>query len=317
MDLLHPAGLDRRDQRGMRIQREVAGDLALQAQLLAVGRQQKLDRGGAEADAVIQPLHAIRRVDALDREHRGQDLPFGDGGRIARKQRLDEERLVGLDDEMHAVCRNVDARHLVDDFVDLGDHDAVLERCRLDDGRRVLGVRAGIEVALAVGADGGDQRDVRGKVDEVAREQLEIGVNRAELDLAAEQHARDARRLRAGIGIVELLRDAAIEQIEMFRQHNTGLHHVQIIHLGEVDRQQRAAEQIRLLLVVAFQANPVARPNDGFHQPRGVAGLDDLAARQPGAGFDAGIARFAVSLPGRHCPVLDIGVHGHQHVEIS
>ena len=103
----------------------------------------------------------------------------------------------------------------------------------------------------------------------------------------------------------------------MFRQHDTGLHHVQVVHLGEIDREQRAAEQIRLLLVVAFQANPVARPNDGFQQPRRVARLDDLAVRQPGAGLDAGIARFAVSLPGRRCPVLDIGVRGHQHVEIS
>ena len=103
----------------------------------------------------------------------------------------------------------------------------------------------------------------------------------------------------------------------MLRQHDAGLHHVQIIHLGEIDRQQRAAEQIRLLLVVALQANPVARPNDGFHQPRRVAGLDDLAARQPGASFDAGIARLAVTLPGRHWPVRAIGVRGHQHVEIS
>ena len=142
-------------------------------------------------------------------------------------------------------------------------------------------------------------------------------MDRAELDLAAEQHARDARRLRAGIGVVELLRDAAVEQVEMLRQHDAGLHHVQIVHLGEIDRKQRAAEQIRLLLVVALQANPVARPDDGFQQPRGVARLDDLAARQLRAGFDAGIARFAVTLPGRRCPVLDIGVRGHQHVEIS
>ena len=85
---------------------------------------------------------------------------FGDGGRIAREQRLDEERLVRLDDEVHAIARDVDARHLVDDFVDLGDDDAVLEGGRLDDGRRVLGVRAGIEVAVAVRADCGDQRDV-------------------------------------------------------------------------------------------------------------------------------------------------------------
>ena len=92
---------------------------------------------------------------------------------------------------------------------------------------------------------------------------------------------------------------------------------MQIIHLGEVNRQQRPAKQIGLLLVVAFQTNPIARPNDGFHQPRRVAGLDDLAARQPGAGFDAVIARFAVSSPGRHGPVLDIGVRGYRHVEAS
>ena len=85
---------------------------------------------------------------------------FGDGGGIAREQRLDEERLVGLDDEVHPVAGDVDARHLVDDLVDLGDDDAVLEGGRLDDGRRVLGVRAGVEIAVAVGADRGDQRDV-------------------------------------------------------------------------------------------------------------------------------------------------------------
>ncbi len=49
---------------------------------------------------------------------------------------------------------------LVDDLADLRDDDAVLERGRLDHGRRVLGVGAGIEVAVAVGAHGGDQRDV-------------------------------------------------------------------------------------------------------------------------------------------------------------
>ena len=58
----------------MRVQREMGGDLALQAQLLAVGRQQQLDRGGVEADAVVQPPHAIGRIDALDRQHRRQDL---------------------------------------------------------------------------------------------------------------------------------------------------------------------------------------------------------------------------------------------------
>ena len=171
-------------------------DRALQPKPLAECRQQELDRSRAEADAVIEPLHAIGRIDTLDREHRGQDLAFRDRGRIAREQRLDEERLVGLDDEMDPIRRDVDPRNGVDDLVDLCDHDAVLERRRLDHGRSVLGVRAGVEISLAVGADGGDQRDVRREVDEVAGKQFEIGMNRAQLDLAAEQHARDARRLR-------------------------------------------------------------------------------------------------------------------------
>ena len=127
---------------------------------------------------------------------------------------------------------------------------------------------------------------LRREVDEVAGEQLEIGVDRAELDLAAEQHARDARRLRAGIGIVEPLRDAALEQVEMLRQHDARLHHVQIVDLGEIDGEKRGGEQIRLLLVVALQADPIARPNDGFQQARRVARLDDLALRQPGAGLE-------------------------------
>ena len=63
MDLLDPAGFDRGDQGGMRIERKVRGDLALQSKLLAICRQQQLDRGGAEADAVVEApeRHRARR----------------------------------------------------------------------------------------------------------------------------------------------------------------------------------------------------------------------------------------------------------------
>ena len=60
---------------------------------------------------------------------------------------------------MHAIAGNVDARNPVDDLVDLRDDDAALEGGRLDHRRRVLGVRARVEIAVAVGADRGDQRD--------------------------------------------------------------------------------------------------------------------------------------------------------------
>ncbi len=43
MDLLDPAALDGRDQRGMRIERPVSGYLPLEAKLFAIGRQQKFD----------------------------------------------------------------------------------------------------------------------------------------------------------------------------------------------------------------------------------------------------------------------------------
>lgn len=201
---------------------------------------------------------------------------------------------------MDAVRRDIDPRNLLDDLVDLGDHDTVLERRRLHHGRRVLGVRTGVEISVAIGADGGDQRDLRRQIDEVAGEQFEIGVDRAQLDLAAEQHARDAGRLRPGIGIVELLRDTAVEQVEMLGENDARLHHVQIMDPGEVDGEERAAEQIGLLLVVAFQADPITWPENSLKQARGVSGFHDLAAGKRGARGDAGITRGTVVLPARH-----------------
>ena len=188
---------------------------------------------------MVQAPDAIGRVDALDRQHGRQDLHLGNGGRIAREQRFDEERFVSLDDELHAVSRYVDTWHLVDDFVHLSDDDAVLEGSGLYDGRRVLGVRPRIEISITVRADRSNQRDIRREVDEVTSKQLEIGMNRPEFDLAAKQHRRDARRLRAGIRKVEPLRHAVVVQVEVFRQHDPGLHHVQIAHLRKIDSKKR------------------------------------------------------------------------------
>ena len=120
---------------------------------------------------------------------------------------------------------------------------------------------------------------LRRQVDEVAGEQLEIGVDRAELDLAAEQHARDARRLRPGIGIVEPSGDAALEQVEMLGQHDARLHHVEIVDLAGSRSARARGEQIRLLLVVALQADPVARPQHGSEEGAHILKRDVLAAR--------------------------------------
>ena len=79
-----------------------------------------------------------------------------------------------------------------------------------------------------------------------------------ELDLAAEQHPRDARRLRARIGEVEPPRDALLEDVEMRGQHDARLHHVQVMDLRGVEVRERRGEDVGLLLIVALQAHPVA-----------------------------------------------------------
>ena len=75
---LHPAALDGRDQRRMRVERPVPADLPAQAQLLAVGRQDEFDRRGVEADPVIERRHPVPLVDPAHRHHRHQDLHLAD-----------------------------------------------------------------------------------------------------------------------------------------------------------------------------------------------------------------------------------------------
>ena len=113
---------------------------------------------------------------------------------------------------------DVDPRQVadvVDDLVDLRDHDAVAEGGGLDQRRRVFGARAGVEVACAVGLEAGDEHDVRRQVDVQAPIELDVGVDRADLEHAVLQELRDAQALRAGVGEVELAGDAALEQVEL------------------------------------------------------------------------------------------------------
>src|SRR3984957_20307769 len=124
MDLFHPPRLDRGNERGVRVERPVRGDLALEAELFRVGRKYQLDRSGIEADAMVQPLDPVFRVDALDGHHACQDLYFGDAGRVAGEQGFDVERLWPNDHKIYAVARNVDAWQLVHNLIDLRDDNA-------------------------------------------------------------------------------------------------------------------------------------------------------------------------------------------------
>ena len=121
MHLLHPAGLDRGDEGRMRVEREMRADLPSQAERLAISRQQEFDRSRVEADAVVESLHPVTCIDALDGNHGGQDLRLGHRGGVACEERLHVERLLRLHDEMHEVPGNVDARHTVHDLRHLCD----------------------------------------------------------------------------------------------------------------------------------------------------------------------------------------------------
>jgi hypothetical protein len=163
---------------------------------------------------------------------------------------------------------------------------------------------AGVEIAVAIRADRRDQRDLRRQIDEIAREQFEIGVDRAKLDLAAEQHPGDPRGLRAGIREIEPLRDAAVEQVEMFGEDDARLHHVQIMHLRRIDRGECAGEHVRLFLIVAFQADAVAGVEDRLEEGRQVGGGDELALREAAARFDPRRPCGLFAVPVAHRPIV-------------
>ena len=70
---------------------------------------------------------------------------------------------------------------------------------RFDDGWRVLGVRTGIKVSFAIGANRSDERHMRREIHEVAREEFDVSVDRTELDLARIERAGNRAALRAGV----------------------------------------------------------------------------------------------------------------------
>ena len=185
MHRLHPAGFDRRDQGRVGVERPVLADLAFEAQGFAVGGQQQLDGGGVETDAVVQPLHAVFGVDALDRHHGHQHLDLADLRRVPGEQRFDHIGRGRHAPRSSTQSPGMSTRGTVStNLVDLGDHDAAAEGRGLHDGGGVFGVGAGVEVALGVGAVRGDQRDLGREVHEVAGEQLQVGVDGTDLDAA-------------------------------------------------------------------------------------------------------------------------------------
>jgi len=271
------AGFNRRDQRRMRIQRPVLADLAAQAERFAIGRQDQFDGGGVETDAMVEALDFVFGVDALDGHHRHEHLDLRDLRRVAGEERLDVMRRRRLGHEADPVGRDVDARQHVDDFIDLGDDDAAAEGGRLDDRRRVFGIGTGVEIAVAIRRLCRHQGNPRRQVDEIAAEQFQVGMDCADVELAGGRQLGQPAGLGTGEGKVQFRGDAFFEDVQMLRQGQHREQHVQVMHTRRIEPGQRLRQEVGLLLVIAFEADAIARFDDGVQQIGNARRRQELA----------------------------------------
>ncbi len=139
---------------------------------------------------------------------------------------------------------------------------------RLDDGGRVLGVRGEVQVALAVGLRRGDQCYSRRQVDIEAAEQLVVGMDRADRELLRLHEIGNGGALRSGVAEVDLADHALLEELDMGGQRDARHHEMDVAHVLLVERGELVGEEVRLLLVVAFDAEDVAGLDDASQRPR-------------------------------------------------
>ena len=160
----YPTGFDCRNQSRMRIQDEVLADLALQAKLFAVGRQQEFDSSGIKADTMIQGSYFIFTVNAFDCHHAFEYLCIGNQCRVTGEQRLNVERFRRLDYIVNPITGDINTRQLVNDFVYLSDNNALAEFSCFYDCRSILGAEAGEQIAFSVSHSSCNEGNTRSQV---------------------------------------------------------------------------------------------------------------------------------------------------------
>ena len=131
---------------------------------------------------------------------------------------------------------------------------------------------------------------MRREIDEIAGEQLEIGMHGAKLDIAAEQHSCDAPRLRAGKGIVEPLGEPWSKR-RGAREARRRTAPCAGRGFGWIDAGERGGEEVGLLLIVAFEADPVARTKNCFQEIGQIRGCNCFAAGVARPCLNAGLPR--------------------------
>src|SRR5258705_13850699 len=129
-------------------------------------------------------------------------------------------------------------------------------------------------------------------------------MNGPELDLPARERSRKRSTLRAKKGKVEFGRDAALEQVEMSLENDSRLHDMEIVNPRPVDVRQYLGKEVGLLLVVALEADPVARADDGFEKRLRLVRRHHLAAGVVRTRIQAGTSLAPLLLPVCHVAVL-------------
>jgi hypothetical protein len=68
-----------------------------------------------------------------------------------------------------------------------------------------------------------------------------------------------------------------------------------------INSREALGEEIRLLLIVSFETDPVARPDDSLGQGDAVARFHQLMFREGSSGVNSRVTRNARLSPSPHC----------------
>ena len=92
----------------------------------------------------------------------------------------------------------------------------------------------------------------------------------------------------------------------MLGQHDTRLDNVKIVQCLRIGFGQAGRQEVRLLLIVTFEADTIPRPDHRFEQCGRVIGCYDLTLGELAAGLETIVANSALALPINHIVELPL-----------
>ena len=282
----------------MGVQHPVAADLALQAKLLAVGGQQQLDGRTVKADAMVETLHAVLGINALNDHHAHQDIGILDELGVAGEQGLHGVGLIGRDDEIYPAAGDIHTGQVLYDLIHLRNDDTALAGRGFHQGGGLLGAVAGKQVAVLVGLVGSHQANIGDEIHKQAGIDLQVCIKVADLHLALGKHLAESLRLRTCKGEIHRAGNALLKVIQMLAAGDGGDDHGQVVDDLGVDLRQRSRQEGRLLLIVALQHHLIAGVNDRLHQLDDIAGRYCFAAAQRSGRLQSFRLGTALIIPG-------------------